>query len=193
MEARGACGANGARAGHPRHARRIRISHACTTRASPRRGSRFSPSSTSKGIRSTSTAATTSVDLLSRLKLFAQVAHAVAYAHAKLVVHRDLKPANILVTADGQVRLLDFGIAKLLDEGQAKETDPHRALRSRADARVRIARANPRRAADHRIGRLLAGRHSLRTALRSTAVQTEAGFPRRAGRRHRAGRACATE
>jgi serine/threonine-protein kinase len=61
-------------------------------------------------------------DLDALLKLFVQVANAVAYAHAKLVVHRDLKPANILVTADGQVRLLDFGIAKLLDEGQAKET-----------------------------------------------------------------------
>ena len=61
-------------------------------------------------------------DLRSLLQLFVQVANAVAYAHAKLVVHRDLKPANILVTADGQVRLLDFGIAKLLEEGQAKET-----------------------------------------------------------------------
>jgi serine/threonine-protein kinase len=56
-----------------------------------------------------------SLDLRSRLKLFAQVGHAVAHAHAKLVVHRDLKPSNILVTGDGQVRLLDFGIAKLLE------------------------------------------------------------------------------
>jgi len=62
------------------------------------------------------------VDLKSRLRLFAQVANAVAYAHSKLVVHRDLKPANILVTAEAQVRLLDFGIAKLMEEGQAKET-----------------------------------------------------------------------
>jgi eukaryotic-like serine/threonine-protein kinase len=62
------------------------------------------------------------LDLKSRLKLFVQVANAVAYAHGNLVVHRDLKPANILVTADGQVRLLDFGIAKLLQEGQAKGT-----------------------------------------------------------------------
>lgn len=50
-----------------------------------------------------------------RLQLILQVARAVAHAHARLVVHRDLKPANILVTANGQARLLDFGIAKLLD------------------------------------------------------------------------------
>ena len=61
--------------------------------------------------------------LRERLALFLQVARAVAYAHANLVLHRDLKPSNILVTAQGQVRLLDFGIAKLLDSDATQATE----------------------------------------------------------------------
>lgn len=50
-----------------------------------------------------------------RLKLFGEVCAAVAHAHANLVVHRDIKPSNILVTAEGQVKLLDFGIGKIME------------------------------------------------------------------------------
>ena len=55
-----------------------------------------------------------------RLHLFDQVLDAVQYAHSRLVIHRDLKPTNILVTADGHVKLLDFGIARWLDADRAQ-------------------------------------------------------------------------
>ena len=55
------------------------------------------------------------VPLETRLRLFLQTCDAVSHAHANLIVHRDLKPSNILVTPTEEVRLLDFGIAKLLD------------------------------------------------------------------------------
>jgi serine/threonine-protein kinase len=59
------------------------------------------------------------LDIESRVRLFLNVLAAVAHAHANLIVHRDIKTSNVLVSAEGQVKLLDFGIAKLLEnEGQ---------------------------------------------------------------------------
>jgi tetratricopeptide (TPR) repeat protein len=87
------------------------------------------------------------VDLLRRLELIRSVAAAVAYAHTRLVVHRDLKPSNILVTKDGEVRLLDFGIAKLMQpDGE------HEDLTKLSGRAVTLSYASPEQVSDQAVG-----------------------------------------
>jgi eukaryotic-like serine/threonine-protein kinase len=83
-----------------------------------------------------------------RIGLLLQVCAAVAHAHSRLVVHRDLKPGNILVTTEGQVRLLDFGIAKLMEGDRAEET----ALTRQAGRALTLDYASPEQIAGAPLG-----------------------------------------
>ncbi len=120
------------------------------------------------------------LDVEARLRLFLDVVAAVASAHANLIVHRDIKPSNVLVDRGGQVKLLDFGIAKLLEEegGSGEVTaltrEGGRALTPEYAAPEQVTGGAITTATDvYALGTLLyvllSGRHPAEAALRSTA------------------------
>ncbi|HTV01943.1 MAG TPA: serine/threonine-protein kinase [Luteitalea sp.] len=126
------------------------------------------------------------LDVEARLRLFLDVLDAVSFAHANLTVHRDIKPANVLVSAEGHVTLLDFGIAKLIDtepgwhEGRSAEAvaltrEIGRALTPEYASPEQLAGGAVTTATDvYALGVLLyvllSGRHPAGSAVRSPAT-----------------------
>jgi serine/threonine protein kinase len=144
------------------------------------------------------------LDIRSRVKLILQVCDAVAHAHANLIVHRDLKPSNILVSQDGSIKLLDFGIAKLVQEESGADEQAEltrlggRALTPEFAAPEQISEGNITVATDvYALGvilyRLLTGRRPYGTQAHTLAqveravLETEPVAPSRANRKSHTG------
>jgi serine/threonine-protein kinase len=116
------------------------------------------------------------LDVDARLRLFLSVAEAVHAAHRQLVVHRDIKPSNILVDADGRVKLLDFGIAKLLDtESEHTDAGATRPLTPDYASPEQLGGGRITTATDvYQLGLLL---RELLTGVRPLATETQPGEP----------------
>lgn len=117
--------------------------------------------------------------LSERVRALAEVCAAVAHAHARLVLHRDLKPANLRFGADGRIRLLDFGIGRLLDEDEAALTLTGLPAGSHGYAAPEQWRGEPAgTAADvYALGRLLAEAHDGNPTLAAIAARATAEQP----------------
>ena len=125
----------------------------CSTPALGGRASPTSSWSTSRVSRSMRIVRRAALSVRDRLVLFAQVCDAVQYSHERLVVHRDIKARNILVTAEGAPKLLDFGIAKLIEPRGLEHAATRTAFRV-LTPREREPGAGTRRAGD-RVDRCL--------------------------------------
>lgn len=129
---------------------------------------------------------TSALPLRARIQLFLDVLAAVAHAHANLIVHLDLKPSNVLVARDGRVKLLDFGIAQMLEVekaggGRASTRDGEKAMTPDYAAPEQLAGGHVTTATDvYALGvllyLLLTGQHPTRIGARSVADVVRAAF-----------------